>query len=88
VSNVEQLIELLEKQIAVLKERAAEHGSFDVFVSAAHHAGLGTGGVIKAMIGVKMARLETNPYNEDSLIDLLNYQAIHTMYWLEGMKGK
>jgi hypothetical protein len=88
VSNVEQLISLLEKQIIVLKERAAEHGSFDVFVRAAYHADLPPLGMIKAMMGMKTARLENNPDNQDSLIDLLNYQAIYTFYWLKSLKGK
>jgi len=83
ISEVEKLVSLLEKQAEILRERAKEHGSFDVFERASYHADMGIEEVLSAMVGVKKARLERNPFNEDSLIDLLNYQAIATMYWVK-----
>jgi hypothetical protein len=91
MSEVEKLVALLEKQAAILRERAKEHGSFDVFERASWLADMGVDEVLNAMIGVKKARLERNPFNEDSLLDLLNYQAIATMYMVKKMqeeKGK
>jgi hypothetical protein len=83
MSEVEKLVSLLEKQAAILRERAKEHGSFDVFERASYHADCGIEEVLSVMVGVKKARLERNPFNEDSLLDLLNYQAIATMYWVK-----
>lgn len=83
---VEQLIEIMAVQTNVLKERAEQHGSFDVFKRAGEIAGLKTGDVLLAMMAIKQARLETNPFNKDSLVDLLNYQAIATMYTVKKMQ--
>ena len=80
--TVEDLIGLLEKQIAVLKERASEHGAFDMFQRAANNLGrqLSKAELAGVLAAVKLARLEGNPFNEDSLIDLLNYQAIKAIF--------
>jgi len=86
ISEVEKLVSILEMQANILRERAKEHGSFDVFERASYHADMGVEEVLSAMIGVKKARLERNPFNEDSLLDLLNYQAIATMYWVKQRK--
>jgi len=83
MSEVEKLVSILEMQANILRERAKEHGSFDVFERAGELSGMDAMQVITAMIGVKKARLERNPFNEDSLLDLLNYQAIATMYWVK-----
>ena len=88
---VEQLLEIMTVQTNVLKERAEQHGSFDVFKRAGEIAGMKTRDVLQAMMAIKQARLETNPFNKDSLVDLLNYQAIATMYTVKKMqeeKGK
>jgi hypothetical protein len=88
---VEQLLEIMTEQTSVLKERAEQHGSFDVFKRAGEIAGMKTRDVLQAMMAIKQARLETNPFNKDSLVDLLNYQAIATMYTVKKMqeeKGK
>lgn len=84
--TVEDLIGLLEKQIVVLKERAKEHGAFDVFEDIArmysskpkHHASKSD--VARMMACVKRARLNQNPFNEDSLIDYLNYKSIKVIF--------
>lgn len=78
-TTVEQVLDLFEEQKKVLVERSQQHGSFDVFDRAAEHANLKPSEVVRALVGIKRARLETNPYSEDSLVDLLNYQAISTV---------
>jgi hypothetical protein len=78
-TTVEQVIELIDEQKKVLIERAKQHGSFDVFDRAGKHAGISALEVATTMCAVKKARLETNPDNWDSLVDLLNYQAIATV---------
>lgn len=84
--TVEDLINLLEKQIAVLKERASEHGAFDMFADVSkmysskpgQHASKSD--VARMLACVKRARLNQNPFNEDSLIDYLNYKAIKAIF--------
>lgn len=78
-TTVEQVLALLDEQKKVLMERATQHGSFDVFERAGKHAGISALEVATTMCAVKKARLETNPDNWDSLVDLLNYQAIATV---------
>lgn len=78
--TVQELVQLLEKQAQVLIQRAEQHGSFDVFSRAGEFCGQSASEVAATMCGVKRARLENNPFNEDSLIDLLNYQAIAIIF--------
>lgn len=86
--GVDDLIDILEKQIEVLKERAQEHGAFDVFDRAATISkdNNGKSTVVDVMAAVKMARLEANPFNYDSLVDYLNYRAIETIFIVNGLR--
>lgn len=86
--TVEDLIGLLEKQIEILKERAQEHGAFDVFQRAADGCKEKylREDIADVMASVKFARLEGNPFNEDSLIDYLNYRAIETIFQVNELR--
>jgi hypothetical protein len=84
--TVRELVQLLEKQAQVLIQRAEQHGSFDVFARAGEFCGQTPCEVALTMCAVKRARLENNPFNEDSLIDLLNYQAITTIFRVNQLK--
>lgn len=86
--TVEDLITLLEKQIAVLRERASEHGAFDMFQRAANNIGkqYSKAELAGVLAAVKLARLEGNPFNEDSLIDYLNYIAIKAIFDVNGLR--
>jgi hypothetical protein len=78
--TVQELVQLLEKQAQILIQRAEQHGTFDVFARAGEFCGQSASQVAMTMCAVKRARLENNPFNEDSLLDLLNYQAITTIF--------
>jgi hypothetical protein len=84
--TVKDLINILEKQAQILVERAKEHGAFDSFTRAGEYSGHSPAEVAHMLCGVKRARLESNPFNEDSLIDLLNYQAIETIFRVNEMR--
>jgi hypothetical protein len=76
---VQYVGELLEKQGKVLQTKAKQYGSFDLFKRAAQHAEMEESSVIWALIGVKRAKVEADPFNEDALVDLLNYLSIATV---------
>jgi hypothetical protein len=76
---VEELVGMLRRQADILEERAAQHGSFDVFERAAQIAETDVYQVLNCMCAIKKARLEKNPFNEDSLLDLMNYEAIQKL---------
>lgn len=88
--GVEDLISLLQKQIVILKERASEHGAFDMFERAANNCRgeQSKSDLADVLASVKMARLEGNPFNEDSLIDYLNYRAIETIFIVSEMRAR
>lgn len=77
--KVEDLPDILRKQADIIEERAKEHGSFSVFERAAEIADVDVDCVLSVLIAIKQARLESNPHNDDSFIDLLNYSAIRYM---------
>lgn len=67
----------------ILEQRGREYGDcFDLFERMATRFGYTIGEKItpyqaaRIMIELKLARLDMNPYDEDSIIDIINYTAL------------
>ncbi len=88
ISVVEELVVMLRKQADILEQRAAEYGSFDVFERAAEIGGTDVYQIINNLCALKKARLEKAPFHEDSLLDLMNYEAILTVMKVKELQAR
>lgn len=71
---------MLRKMADIIESRKEQHGAYDVFTRIGELSGLTAAQVADVLCAVKIARLESNPSNADSLLDAMNYTLMGFMH--------